>query len=69
MRKLFWKARTKAKSELRNQLSTFQDTLTRGLSRMFGPTDSDLLQSMDNRNKELQIIEQVLLPVLERYAP
>ena len=67
MRKLFWKARTKAKMELKNQLSTYNDTLARGMSRIFygSASEADLRQCIDNRNKELQVIDQVLQPHLE----
>ena len=67
MRKLFWKARTKAKNELKNQLATYNETLARGMSRIFygSASDADLRQCIDNRNKELQVIEQVLQPLIE----
>ena len=67
MRKLFWKARTKAKAELKNQLETYNDTLARGMSRIYYGTasDADLRQCIDNRHKELQVIEQVLQPLIE----
>jgi len=67
MRKLFWKARTKAKNELKNQLETYNETLARGMSRIFygSASDADLRQCIDNRNKELQVIEQVLQPLIE----
>ena len=67
MRRLFWKARTKAKAELRNQLATYNDTLARGMSRIYygSASDADLRQCIDNRHKELQVIEQVLQPLIE----
>ena len=67
MRRLFWKARTKAKAELKNQLETYNDTLARGMSRIYYGTasDADLRQCIDNRHKELQVIEQVLQPLIE----
>ena len=67
MRRLFWKARTKAKAELKNQLETYNDTLARGMSRIYygSASDADLRQCIDNRHKELQVIEQVLQPLIE----
>ena len=67
MRKLFWKARTKAKNELKNQLATYNETLARGMSRIFygAASEADLRQCIDNRNKELQVIDQVLQPHME----
>ena len=65
LRRIFRKARTKVRVELRSQLTNFRESLSRGLGKMFGAEESDLLQALNDRNKELQIIDQVLFPVLE----
>ena len=54
-------------NELKNQLATYNETLARGMSRIFygSASDADLRQCIDNPNKELQVIEQVLQPLIE----
>lgn len=66
MKKLFSKVRVSVRLELRIQLTNFRESLKGGLVWLFGATDQDLQQCIVNRNKELQIIEHVLFPYLEK---
>ena len=65
LRKLFWKARAKARVVLKEQLAEFRDKRAAGLGSIFGPPDQELKQCIDNRTKELQVIDELLLPLLE----
>ncbi|KAG8222209.1 hypothetical protein J437_LFUL001301 [Ladona fulva] len=65
LRKVFWKARSKAKEELNEELACFQQKRTAGLGTLFGPTDPQLEESIHDKNKEAKIIEQILTPLLE----
>ncbi|XP_018315492.1 rho guanine nucleotide exchange factor 12 isoform X2 [Mycetomoellerius zeteki] len=67
LRKIFWKARTKAKEELNEQLTHFQQKRTAGLATIFGPTDISLDESMSDKSRETKIIETYLLPKMEPY--
>jgi hypothetical protein len=53
LRKLFWKARAKARVVLKEQLAEFRDKRAAGLGSIFGPPDQELKQCIDNRTKEL----------------
>ena len=70
LQRVFWKVRPKVAVQLRSQLTQFRETRGRGLGRITlgGVTieESDLEQCKENRHKELQIIDQVLCPVLEK---
>lgn len=48
MRKIFWKARQRAKEELTRQLADLQQKRTAGLGSMYGPTDQELMVSLSN---------------------
>jgi hypothetical protein len=65
MRKLFWKARAVSRKELKEQLSDFRQKRLAGLGHIYGPPDADLKLCIENRNKELQVIDEFLTPVLE----
>ncbi len=65
MRKLFWKGRAKARTILKEQLSEFRDRRTAGLGGIYGPPDQELKQCITNRTKELQVIDDRLLPLLD----
>lgn len=65
LRKLFWKARAKARVVLKDQLAEFRDKRAAGLGSIFGPPDQELKLCIDNRTKELQVIDELLLPLLE----
>ncbi|GLG94480.1 Uncharacterized protein GBIM_01690 [Gryllus bimaculatus] len=67
LRKIFWKARVKAKEELNEQLADFQQKRTAGLGTLFGPPDTELDMSIHDKNVEIKIVEKVLLPNLEHY--
>ncbi|VVC42474.1 Hypothetical protein CINCED_3A018960 [Cinara cedri] len=67
LRKVFWKARTKAKEELNEQLSDFRHRRTAGLGTLFGPPDSQLNDSINDKLKELRIIEMILVPNIEPF--
>ncbi|XP_025161774.1 uncharacterized protein LOC105192214 isoform X2 [Harpegnathos saltator] len=67
LRKIFWKARTRAKEELNEQLMHFQQKRTAGLATIFGPTDNSLDESISDKVREIKIIETYLLPKMEPY--
>ncbi|XP_066907035.1 rho guanine nucleotide exchange factor 12 isoform X2 [Halyomorpha halys] len=67
LRKIFRKARLKAKEELNEQLADFQAKRTAGLGTLFGPRDAELDESIHDKAKELKIIENILIPKLEPY--
>ena len=58
--KLFWKARAKAKVVLKEQLAEFCEKRAAGLGGIFGPPDQELKMCIDNRNRELQVIDDLL---------
>lgn len=64
---IFWKARTRAKEELNEQLADFQQKRTAGLGTLFGPSDAQLDESASDRTRETKIIETYLLPKMEPY--
>ncbi|XP_011645376.1 rho guanine nucleotide exchange factor 11-like [Pogonomyrmex barbatus] len=67
LRKIFWKARSRAKEELNEQLMHFQQKRTAGLATIFGPTDISLDESISDKARETKIIETYLLPKMEPY--
>ncbi|XP_034949191.1 rho guanine nucleotide exchange factor 12 isoform X2 [Chelonus insularis] len=67
LRKIFWKARTKAKEELNEQLADFQQKRTAGLGMLFGPSDAQLDESESDKSKESKIIETYLVPKMDPY--
>ncbi|KAK0092536.1 hypothetical protein PV326_001210 [Microctonus aethiopoides] len=67
LRKIFWKARTRAKEELNEQLADFQQKRTAGLGMLFGPSDAQLDESESDKSKESKVIETYLLPKMEPY--
>lgn len=66
LRKIFWKARNRAKEELTKQLVDFQQKRTAGLGTMFGPPDSILNDITMDKNKEQKMYENLFLDHLER---
>jgi hypothetical protein len=64
---IFWKARSRAKEELNEQLMHFQQKRTAGLATIFGPTDISLDESISDKTRETKIIETYLLPKMEPY--
>ncbi|XP_025601965.2 rho guanine nucleotide exchange factor 11 isoform X3 [Athalia rosae] len=67
LRKIFWKARARAKEELNEQLADFQQKRTAGLGTLFGPTDAQLDESTNDKTREAQVIDTFLLPKMEPY--
>ncbi len=67
MRKLFWKARAVARRELKEQLSQLRERRVVGLGGLFGgPSEQELRACVDNRAKELAVVEEHLVPILDR---
>ncbi|XP_043471753.1 rho guanine nucleotide exchange factor 11 isoform X2 [Leptopilina heterotoma] len=67
LRKIFWKARARAKEELNEQLADFQVKRIAGLGTLFGPCDPELDESKSDKSREIKIIEKYLLPKVEAY--
>ncbi len=65
MRKLFWKARAVARRELKEQLSQLRDKRAAGLGGLFGPSELELRLCVDNRARELAVVEEYLVPMLD----
>ncbi|XP_069952037.1 rho guanine nucleotide exchange factor 12 isoform X1 [Cherax quadricarinatus] len=65
LRKVFWKARQRCREDLNEQLADFRNKRSAGLGSIFGPPDHALEESMHNKTKELQIVENLLVPCLE----
>lgn len=68
LRKIFWKARARAKEELNEQLADFQQKRTAGLGMLFGPSDTQLDESESDKSKEIKIIDTYLSPKMESYV-
>ncbi|KAL1517182.1 hypothetical protein ABEB36_000980 [Hypothenemus hampei] len=67
MRKVFWKARQRAKEELTKQLAHFQHKRTTGLATIYGPTDQELMDHYHDKAKETRLYENLFVPKLEVY--
>ncbi|XP_049818465.1 rho guanine nucleotide exchange factor 12 isoform X2 [Aethina tumida] len=67
LRKIFWRARSRAKEELTKQLADFQQKRTAGLGTIFGPTDQTLAELYNDRSKEIKLYENLFLDKLEPY--
>jgi Rho guanine nucleotide exchange factor 12 len=65
---VFWKARAKAKEEIKRQLAEFRSKRTVGLANIFGPPDATLEETLNDKNKELKIVEGILVPKLESFS-
>lgn len=66
--KVFLKARSKAKEELKRHLAEFLSKRTVGLGTIFGPSDAVLDETIHDKAKEVKIVESLLLPRLESLA-
>jgi hypothetical protein len=64
---VFFKARQKAKDDLNEQLTDFQQKRTAGLGTIFGLPESQLDDSIYDKNKEIKIVENILTPKMEQY--
>ncbi|XP_060520310.1 rho guanine nucleotide exchange factor 11 isoform X2 [Cylas formicarius] len=67
MRKIFWKARSRAKEELTRQLTDFQQKRTAGLGTMYGPSDTELKEYYGDKVKEQKLYEMLFFPKMEPY--
>ncbi|XP_065207030.1 rho guanine nucleotide exchange factor 12 isoform X3 [Planococcus citri] len=68
LKKIFWKARAKAKDELNEQLADFQQKRIAGLATLYGPNDEGLKECYQDKSKELKVIADYLVPKLEPYV-
>jgi len=68
MRRLFWKARTLARKQLKEELSMFRERRALGMGTFVGPPDAVLRSCVTNRQKELAVVDDYLIPELERLA-
>lgn len=64
LRRIFRKARQRAKEELNEQLTDFQQKRTAGLGTLFGPSDALLDASLFDKVREFKIVEKCLLPLV-----
>ncbi|KAF5297372.1 hypothetical protein FQR65_LT01302 [Abscondita terminalis] len=67
LRRIFWKARNRAKEELTNQLADFQQKRTAGLGTIFGPNDAVMSEISQDKAKEMKLYESLLLDKLDPY--
>ncbi|XP_017784842.1 PREDICTED: rho guanine nucleotide exchange factor 11 isoform X2 [Nicrophorus vespilloides] len=67
LRKIFWKARSKAKDELSHLLNDFQQKRIAGLGTIYGPADSVLLEMCNDKGSGRDIKHYETL--LERLDP
>ncbi|CAL8080561.1 unnamed protein product [Orchesella dallaii] len=67
MRRVFRKARHKAREEINKQLEEFCNKRIAGLGSMFGPPDNQLEESINDPAKQLKIVETYLLPRLDQF--
>lgn len=67
LRRIFWKARNRAKEELTKQLVDFQQKRTAGLGTIFGPNDAALREICHDKAKEVKLYESLFLDKLEPY--
>lgn len=67
LRKIFWKARNRAKEELTKQLTDFQQKRTAGLGTIYGPNDTVLVECGYDKVKEAKMYENLFLDKLEPY--
>ncbi|CAH1107321.1 unnamed protein product [Psylliodes chrysocephalus] len=67
LRKIFWKARHRAKEELTKQLADFQQKRTAGLGTIYGPTDQILAEVYSDKGKETKLYESLFLEKLDPY--
>lgn len=67
LRKIFWKARNRAKEELTKQLVDFQQKRTAGLGTIFGPSDCKLSEICLDKSKEIKLYETIFADKLDPY--
>ena len=64
MRKLFTKARLRARRLLKEQLADFRQKRTVGLGNLYGPSDAELALCLDNRDDHGGDLPRPLCPFL-----
>ena len=62
---MFWKARSKAKEEIKRHLAEFCSKRMVGLGTIFGPSDAVLDETIHDKIKEIKIVEGLLVPKLD----
>ncbi|CAH1989344.1 unnamed protein product [Acanthoscelides obtectus] len=67
LRKVFWKARLRAKEDLTRLLVDFQQKRTAGLGTIFGPPDQVLAEIYNDKVKEKELYESLFLEKLVPY--
>lgn len=67
LRKIFWKARSRAKEELTRQLVDFQRKRIAGLGTMYGPTDQLLSEVYNDKVKEVKLYESLFMEKVDPY--
>ncbi|XP_045464464.1 rho guanine nucleotide exchange factor 11 isoform X6 [Harmonia axyridis] len=67
LRKIFWKARARAKEELSRQLVDFKQKRIAGLGTIYGPGDAALSELYHDKSKELRLYESLFIEKLEPY--
>lgn len=67
LRKIFWKARNRAKEELQKQLVDFQQKRIAGLGTIYGPSDPVLIEIGHDKTKELKMYEGLFMDKLDPY--
>ncbi|XP_040569446.1 uncharacterized protein [Lepeophtheirus salmonis] len=65
LRRLFWKVRLKCRKDIKYQLLSFCEKKDNGLGGIFGHSELELRQCIDNRNRELQVIDNLMIPLLD----
>ena len=68
LRTVFFKARKRASVAVKMELDDFRNKRQAGLAGLFGPSDDDLKGANVDMNKEIKVIETLLLPKLQEYS-
>lgn len=67
LRKVFWRARNRAKEEVTRQLADFRQKRIAGLATIYGPNDSTLFDICHDKAREQKLYENLFLDKLEHY--
>lgn len=67
LRKVFWRARNRAKEEVTKQLADFRQKRIAGLGTIYGPNDSTLFDICHDKVREQKLYENLFLDKLEPY--
>ncbi|XP_065581699.1 rho guanine nucleotide exchange factor 12-like [Artemia franciscana] len=68
LRTVFFKARKRASGAVKMELDDFRNKRQAGLAGLFGPSDDDLKEASFDMNKEIKVIQTLLLPKLQEYS-